>query len=103
VRGSQSRWDEAFPPFPTLDRWVHPGDRLVETRTTAGLWMFEVQMRKIEVFRAEESVLMARNGHVRFWATILGLSLFPMLCWGVGAFWIATLSPRRQTATLDSP
>jgi len=96
VRGAQCRWNEAFPCFPTLDRWVRSGDRLVKTQTTAGLWMLEVEMRKVEVFRADESVLLARDGHVRFWGTILAVSLFPMICWGIGALWIAVLSPQRH-------
>ncbi len=96
VRGPQWRWDEAFPRFPKLDRWVQPGDRLVQTRTSGGFWIFEVEMQKVVVFRADELVLLARDGHFRFWATILGLALFPMVCWGIGALWVALLSPQRH-------
>ena len=102
VRGPQCRWNEAFPLFPTLDRWVRPGDRLVHTTTTAGLWAIEVEMRKVEVFRADEPVLLARDGHVRFWATILGVSLFPMLAWAIGLLWILTARNSRS-ALRDSP
>jgi hypothetical protein len=103
VRGASYRWDEAFPTFPGLDRWAHPGDRLLKTRTTAGLWAFEVQMQKVEVLKGEESVLLARDGHARFWATILGVSLTPMICWGIGAVWIATLAPRQSPAGPSPP
>ncbi|HVE40038.1 MAG TPA: hypothetical protein VNM14_09140 [Planctomycetota bacterium] len=103
VRGPQSRWDEAFPRFPMLDRWVQPGDRLVQTRTSGGFWIFEVEMRKVEVFRADQSVLLARDGHVRFWATILGLSLFPLTAWGIAALWNALLSPQRHRGLREIP
>jgi hypothetical protein len=96
VRGPQCRWDTELPCFPTLDRWVLPGDRLVQTHTTAGLWIFEVDMRKVEVVRAEESVLLARDGHFRFWATILAASVTPLAFWGIGALWLVTLSPQRH-------
>ena len=96
VRGPQRPWEAEFTHFPTLDRWVRPGDRLRQSRTTAGMWALEVEMRKVEVFRADESVLMARDGHIRFWGTILTASLFPMICWGVAALWIVLLSPQRR-------
>jgi hypothetical protein len=93
VRGAPQRWDEAFPRFPGLDRWAHAGDRLTQTRTTAGLWVFEVQMQKVELTKGEESILLARDGHVRFWATILGVSLFPLIAWEIAAVWVLMLRP----------
>ena len=95
VRGPACRWDEAFPSFPGLERWTQPGDRLEKTRTTGGLWLFEIQMEKVEVFRRDESVLHAREGHFHFWGMILGVSLFPMTAWGIVVLWIANLSPPR--------
>jgi hypothetical protein len=92
VRGPQCRWEAELPRFPALERRAQPGDRIVQTRSTAGLWMLEVDMRKVELFRAEESVLLARDGHIRFWATLLGVSLSPTILWGIAALWIATLS-----------
>ena len=99
TRGPKCVWQEEFPEFPTLERWVQPGDRIHHSTTTAGLWAFEVQMRTLEVLRGEESVMLARAGHHRFWGMIVAVSLFPMICWGIGAFWIVTLSPRRGRET----
>jgi hypothetical protein len=101
VRGAACRWDEAFPLFPLLEHWTRPGDRLEKTRTTGGLWLFEVQMEKVEVFRGEESCLVAREGHFRFWAMILGASLGPMIAWGIAALWIANFSPPRPEPNGD--
>jgi len=92
-------WASELPQFLALEKWVRPGDRIESSRITAGLWLFEVQMRKVEVFRGTESVMLARDGHVRFWGMIVALSLFPMICWAIGGFWIVTLSPRRGRET----
>jgi hypothetical protein len=81
-------WSTEFPQFPKLERGVLPGDHLVRTKITAGIWKVEVQMWRVEVLRNNESFILAREGHVRFWATILVLSLFPIICWGIGALWM---------------
>jgi hypothetical protein len=81
-------WAAEFPQFPKLERQVRPGDHLLRTKVTAGVWMVEVQMLRVEVLRNNDAFILAREGHVRFWATILVLSLSPIICWGIGALWI---------------
>jgi hypothetical protein len=81
-------WAAEFPQFPKLERAVLPGDHLVRTKTSAGIWQVEVQMWRVEVFRNNEVFILAREGHVQFWGILLALSLFPVICWGIGALWM---------------
>jgi hypothetical protein len=90
VRRAVVPWSTS-PPLQSLERWVQPGDRLESTDTTGGLWL-ELRMAKVEVFRGEETVMIVREGHLRFWGITLAVSLFPMICWGIGAFWTGTLA-----------
>ena len=93
VRRDAVSWSSA-PLVQPLEPWVQPGDRLVSTETNGGIW-FDLKMAKVEVFRGEESVMLVRSGHILFWAITLAVSLFPIICFGIGTLWIANLSPRR--------
>jgi len=93
VRRTPVAWAET-PKLQPVERWVQPGDRIESTRISAGLW-FELTMSKLEVFRGDDAVMLVREGHFFFWGMILGISLFPLICWGIGALWLANLSPRR--------
>jgi hypothetical protein len=51
-------------------------------------------MSTLQVTREGQVILTARNGAVKFWAAILGVSVSPMIAWGVAAFWIAVARSR---------
>jgi len=94
-------WAAEFPQFPMLERGVLPGDHLVRTKITTGIWKVEVQMWRVEVLRDNEAFILAREGHVRFWGTILALSLFPIICWGIGVLWMSCT--RGGEAVMENP
>ncbi|HLY08242.1 MAG TPA: hypothetical protein VKW04_02945 [Planctomycetota bacterium] len=76
----------------------------MRTTITAGIWNVEVQMSRVEVIRNNDAFILAREGHIRFWGTILALSLVPLIGWGIGALWVgcsrAGEAARRQGENL---
>ena len=99
VRRTRCTWNAEFPQFPAVERWTQPRDRIVLKQTTGGAWFFEQQMWTLEVTRGEQEALRVRSGHVKFWAVLLGISLSPLIAFGIGALGLAFLAPRRSPVT----
>jgi len=94
VERAALRWDDRFPKFPEVAGYVRPGDRLEDTTTTGGYPFISVSMSTLRVTRDGQVVLTARDGAVKFWGAIAGLSAAPLLVWGVVAFWIGVARSR---------
>jgi hypothetical protein len=89
-------WDADMPEFRDLASRVLPGDRLTHTQNIVGFPLFKLAMTRLEVFRKDVRVLVVRDGALRFWAVIVGISVFPLLCWAGGALWTISSRPRPQ-------
>lgn len=86
-------WEAELPEFRDLTSRVLPGDRLTHTRHITGFPFFNLEMTRLEVFRKDVRVLLVRDGALRFWGVIAGISVFPLLCWVGGALWAISSRP----------
>jgi hypothetical protein len=87
------RWADKLPEFAHVAAHVRPGDQVEHTTTTGGYPLLSVSMSSLTVTRNGEVVLTARDGALKFWGAIAGVTVVPLLVWGVAAFWI-WLAPR---------
>lgn len=102
---STRNWDGDLAPFIDLERRMIPGDKLTLTRTISLVPGLNLEMRRLVVMREGRELLVARSGHYRFWAVGVGLSLAPMLVWGIIAVCFVTLPsrPRPPDQNAGSP
>jgi hypothetical protein len=94
LKREERTWEGERGQFLKVRDFVRPGDRLVYTSTSAGFDGLPLGMTEWEVFRNDQSVLVARDGAVKFWGAVAAVALVPLLCWAGGALWIS-LAPRR--------
>jgi hypothetical protein len=89
-------WESKLPQFADVAPYARPGDQVEVITTTTGYPVFALSMTTLGVTHEGRTVLTVRDGALRFWGTIAGLSAFPVFSWGVAAFWIAVAPGRRR-------
>lgn len=95
---TERAWESKLAGFEGVQRHVLPGDKVELRRTCSRLPKLDLEMQRLTLRRDGREILVARAGHYRFWGVGIGLSLVPLLCWGIIAVWTVSVPPRRPKA-----